>query len=71
MATIDYAARLVLIQTAITSLLAGGVQSVNLDDGTAVTKLDLGWLTREEARLVALTNRAARRGGAFRVAAPL
>lgn len=66
MATINYEARLTKVQAAIEALLDGKVQSYELADGHKVTKLDLDWLSREEARLVAKINRAARRGGAFR-----
>ena len=57
------------ISAAINNLLAGGVQSYDLD-GQSVTKLDLGWLSREEDQLSARINRAGRRSGAFRQAMP-
>lgn len=69
MVTIDYAARLALVQAAINGLLRGGMQSYRIE-GQEVTKLDLDWLNREEARLVAKINRASRTGGAFRQAVP-
>lgn len=65
MASVDYAARLTQVQAAISAILSGGVESYTVD-GRTVTKLDLAWLTREESRLVAKANRAARVGGAFR-----
>ena len=40
MATIDYAARLALVQAAITAILSGGMQRYAID-GQQVTKLDL------------------------------
>lgn len=70
MATVDYEARLARVQAAIEAILDGKVQSYDLADGHSVTKLDLDWLSREEARLVSLINRATRRGGAFRRAEP-
>lgn len=70
MVTINYEARLTLVQAAIARILTAGAQTVTMDDGTSVTHLDLAALQREEARLVAQINRANRRGGAFRVAAP-
>ncbi len=70
MSTIDYAARLTLVSAAITSLLTGGAQSVTMDDGTSVTKLDLKALQAEETRLSGLVRRSTRTRGAFRVAAP-
>lgn len=69
MSTIDYAARLTLVQAAIGKLLAGTVQSYTID-GMSVTRLDLDWLTREEERLQSKIARSTRRGGAFRQAAP-
>lgn len=69
MPTIDYAARLTLVQTAISSILSGGAQSVTYD-GMSVTKLDLDMLMREESRLVAKVNRATRTRGAFKSASP-
>ncbi len=69
MATIDYSARLALVQAAIAALLTGGVKSYAIE-GQQVTKLDLERLTAEEGRLVAKVNRASRRGGAFRQAVP-
>lgn len=69
MATIDYEARLTKVQAAISAILTGGHQSYTID-GQAVTKLDLGWLTKEEERLVARINRLNRRGGAFRTVHP-
>jgi len=69
MVTIDYAARLALVQSAINALLSGGMQSYRIE-GQEVTKLDLDWLSREESRLVAKINRAGRAGGAFRSAVP-
>jgi hypothetical protein len=69
MATIDYQARLDKVQAAITSLLDGGMQQYTID-GQSVTKLDLDWLSREEARLVARISRQNRRTGAFRNAVP-
>jgi hypothetical protein len=67
--SIDYAARLALVQAAIQNILSGSAQSYSID-GQSVTKLDLGWLTREEERLQSKVNRLARSGGAFRQAAP-
>lgn len=65
---IDYAARLALVQAAITALLAGGMQSYEIE-GQKVTKLDLGKLTAEESRLTAKLRR--QQGGAtFRAAVP-
>ncbi len=69
MAQVDYAARLALVQAAITALLTDRVQSYDID-GQAVTKLDLVWLNREESRLLAKINRANRRSGAFRSVHP-
>jgi hypothetical protein len=70
MASIDYEARLGEVQAAISAILSGGVQSYTLD-GQSLTKLDLGWLSIEESRLIAKINRASRRGGAFRRVDPL
>lgn len=67
--SVDYAARLVQVQAAITALLSGGIQSYSID-GQQVTKLDLNWLSKEESRLVAKIARANRSGGAFRQAVP-
>lgn len=69
MATIDYEARLALVQAAITALLTDRIESYTID-GQTVTRLDLDWLGKEESRLVARINRLARRGGAFRQAVP-
>lgn len=69
MATIDYAARLALVQAAIEALLRGGAQAYEIE-GQKVTKLDLGWLSREEERLVAKVNRSGRTAPAFRQAVP-
>lgn len=69
MSHIDYAARLVLVQAAITALLSGGMQSYEIE-GQKVTHLDLEWLNKEESRLAARLARANRRGGAFRQASP-
>lgn len=69
MATVDYAARLTLVQAAISAILTGGMASYEIE-GQKVTKLDLGWLSKEESRLVAKVNRADRVGGAFRQAVP-
>ena len=69
MAAIDYEARLALVQAAITALLTDRIESYTID-GQTVTRLDLDWLGKEEARLVARINRLARRGGAFRQAVP-
>lgn len=69
MATIDYAARLALVQAAITALLSGGMKSYTIE-GQQVTMVDLDALTKEESRLVALSNRATRTSGAFRQAVP-
>jgi len=70
MTQIDYAARLAKVQAAIEAILTGGAQSVTMDDGTAVTRLDLDWLTREEARLVRMVRRQSKPRGSFRVASP-
>ena len=70
MASMDYEARLGEVQAAISAILKGGAQSYTLD-GHSLTKLDLDWLSREEARLTAKINRASRRGGAFRRVDPL
>jgi len=70
MPTIDYEARLEKVQAAISAILSGGVQSYTLD-GRSLTKLDLGWLSQEEERLIGKISRASRRGGAFRRADPL
>ena len=73
MSEIDYAARLASVQAAIEKVLSGGVKSYTLENGMSVTKLDLDWLTREEARLAALLRRQKRVAsgrGAFRLAAP-
>jgi len=64
MTTIDYAARLELIQAAITAVLSGGNQSYEIDR-QRVTKLDLDSLMAEERRLVGLVKRQ-QRGSAFR-----
>lgn len=69
MVTIDYTARLALVQGAINALLSGGMASYEIE-GQKVTKLDLAKLTAEEQRLVGQINRAARSGGAFRQAVP-
>jgi len=69
MATVDYAARLALVQAAITALLSGGIKSYAIE-GQQVTKLDLDALTKEESRLAAKVNRAAGTGGGFRAAVP-
>jgi len=69
MTAIDYSARLALVQATIAALLSGGMQSYEIE-GQKVTHLDLGWLSREEERLVAKINRGNRRGGAFRQASP-
>lgn len=69
MATIDYEARLALVQAAINGLLSGKAQSYEIE-GQKVTKLDMEQLTAEESRLVGLINRQSRRGGAFRKVAP-
>lgn len=66
---IDYAARLALVQAAITALLSGKMQSYEID-GQKVTKLDLGKLTAEESRLVAKIRRQSSGRGAFRVGVP-
>jgi hypothetical protein len=68
--SIDYQSRLTKVQAAINAILDGGVQSYTLD-GRSLTKLDLGWLTREESRLEAKIARASRRRGAFRRVDPL
>lgn len=65
---IDYAARLALVQAAIQGLLTGGMQSYEIE-GQKVTKLDLGWLSKEEARLEGKLRRQQGRGG-FRAAVP-
>jgi hypothetical protein len=64
MSIIDYAARLELIQAAITALLTGGYQSYEIE-GQRVTKLDLDSLVAEERRLGGLVKRQ-QRGSAFR-----
>lgn len=69
MATIDYEARLALVQAAITALLTDKIVSYTID-GQTVTRVDLDWLSREESRLVSKINRQSRRGGAFRQAVP-
>ena len=69
MSSVDYAARLILVQAAITALLTGQVQSYTIE-GQSVTKLDLKGLQEEASRLVAKISRQARRGGAFRQAVP-
>ncbi len=69
MTTIDYQARLVQVQAAISAILSGGVQSYRLD-GREITKLDLDWLTREEQRLAAKVSRQTRGSGAFRTVHP-
>ncbi len=69
MATIDYAARLTLVQGAIAAILTGGAASYEIE-GQKVTKLDLAWLTQEEERLAAKIARASRTGGGFRQAVP-
>lgn len=66
---IDYAARLALVQAAITGLLSGKMQSYEID-GQKVTKLDLAMLTAEESRLVAKIRRQSSGRGAFRVGVP-
>ncbi len=65
----DYAARLALVQAAIEALLTGGMQSYEIE-GQKVTKLDLGWLTREESRLEAKLARASGSRRMFRSAVP-
>ena len=69
MSTIDYQARLTQVQAAIAAILSGGNASYRID-GQEVTKLDLDWLSREEARLVAKIKRQARSTGAFRTVHP-
>lgn len=69
MTTVDYAARLELVQAAITGILSGGHQSYSID-GQSVTKLDLPMLQKEEQRLVGLVRRQSR-GSAFRTVNPL
>lgn len=66
--SIDYAARLALVTAAINALLAGGLQSYEIE-GQKVTKLDLAWLTAEERRLSALVRRGSGRGR-FHLAVP-
>jgi hypothetical protein len=66
---IDYAARLALVQAAITNILTHGMQAYEIE-GQRVTKLDLPALMREEERLVAKINRQERAGGAIRQVAP-
>ncbi|MBP9047902.1 MAG: hypothetical protein KBF85_06475 [Tabrizicola sp.] len=67
---IDYAARLALVQAAITGLLSGGMQSYEIE-GQKVTKLDLLALGAEEGRLVAKLRRQSAAGsGTFRRAVP-
>jgi hypothetical protein len=68
--TAVWEARLTLVQSAITALVSGGVQSYEID-GMTVTKLDLRQLTAEESRLRGMVKRASRQGGAFRVGSPL
>lgn len=65
---IDYAARLALVQAAIQNLLSDGMQSYEIE-GQKVTKLDLGWLSREESRLEGKLRRQQGTGG-FRSAVP-
>lgn len=69
MTTIDYSARLTLVQGAIEALLTGRVQSYEIE-GQSVTYLDLEKLQAEERRLVGQIARQTRRGGAFRQGAP-
>lgn len=65
MSDIDYAARLALVQAAITALLTGKMKSYEIE-GQQVTYLDLAALQAEESRLIALSARASGRRGAFR-----
>lgn len=64
MTTIDYAARLALVQAAIDALLTNKMREYDID-GQQVNYLDLKDLQAEETRLIAKINRQARRGGAF------
>ena len=62
-----YQEQLTEIQTAISNLVSGGIQSYSFG-GRSVTKLDLDTLYREEARLRPLAAQEARRaqgGGRF------
>lgn len=62
-------ARLALVQAAINAILQENMQSYDLD-GQKITRLDLGWLSREENLLETRIARASRRRGAFSVASP-
>ena len=68
MTTVDYSARLTLVQAAITAILTGGVKSYDVE-GQQVTKLDLPDLLQQERELIGQINRQ-RRGGAFRTVNP-
>jgi len=70
MTEVDYSARLAKVQAAIDAILTGAASQVTMDDGTSVTRLDLDWLTREEARLVRMVRRQSRPRGSIRVASP-
>jgi predicted aldo/keto reductase-like oxidoreductase len=65
MTTIDYAARLALVQAAITAILTGKMESYEIE-GQKVTYLDLADLQAQEQRLVAMVNRASGQRSAFR-----
>lgn len=69
MTTIDYAARLAEVQTAISKILSGGIESYEIE-GQRVTKLNIEVLMRYEQRYAGLARRAARTRGAFRGAVP-
>lgn len=65
MSDIDYGARLVLVQAAITAILTSKMKSYELE-GQRVTYLDLPALRAEEQRLITLKNRAAGTRSAFK-----
>jgi hypothetical protein len=69
MVTVDYEARLTLVQAAITGLLQGKMASYEID-GQKVTKLDMEMLVNMERELLRIINKATRRGGSFRQAVP-
>lgn len=69
MTTIDYAARLTEVQTAISEILSGQMESYSIE-GQTVTKLNIDVLFRWEQRYAALAARAAGTRRAFKQAAP-
>lgn len=69
MTTIDYASRLAEVQAAISSILAGEMESYTVE-GQTVTKLNIDVLTRMERRLSGLAARQAGTRRAFKRGQP-